>query len=70
MRVGAVRDRDAVDVRRGQQLVDALGELEPDLVVHVLAADAGDLLARDVGEVLELRDRLRSAMSTPTAPDL
>ena len=35
-----------------------LRELQPDLVVHVLAADAGDLLAGDVGDVLQLRDRL------------
>ncbi len=47
---------------------DALGELEPDLVVHVLAADAGDLLAGDLGDVLELRNRLRSGCPRPRRP--
>jgi hypothetical protein len=55
-RCRAVRDGDAIDVGRREQLVHALGELQPDLVFHVLAADAGDLLARDVGDVLQLRD--------------
>ena len=34
------------------------GELEPDLVIHRLAADVGDLLAGQFGDVLELRHRL------------
>ena len=36
-----------------RQLVDALGELEQDVEAHVLRADIGDLLAFDVGEVLD-----------------
>ena len=35
-----------------------LRELEPDLVVHVLAADVRDLLARDRRELVEVRHRL------------
>ena len=55
-RVGAVRDDDAGDVGHRDQLVDAAGELEPHLVVHVLRADVRDLLAAQVGELLRLRD--------------
>ena len=38
-----------------EQLVDPRRELDPDLVVHVLRADVGDLLAAHVGELLRLR---------------
>ena len=38
-RVGAVRDHDAGDIRLREDLVHARGELQPDLVVHVLRAD-------------------------------
>ena len=54
-RVGAVRDDDAVHVLHRGELVDAARELEPDLVVHVLRADVGDLLALEVRELLGLR---------------
>ncbi len=57
-RVGAVRDGHAVDIRLGGQLVHFGGELDPHLVVHVLAADGGDLHAAHVGEGLHLRHGL------------
>ena len=53
-RVRAVRDHDAVGVLGGEHFIEAVGELEPHLVVHVLAADVDDLLAGDVGDVLHL----------------
>ena len=56
-RVGAMRDDHAGDVRHGDQLVDAAGQLQPHLVVHVLGADVRDLLAAQIGELLGLRNR-------------
>ena len=57
-RVGAVGDDDAVHVVLREQFVDALGQLEPDLVVHGLAADVGDLFTGQLGDVGELRHGL------------
>ena len=37
-----------------EQLVDALGQLQPNLVVHVLRADVDQLLAGDVGQIKHL----------------
>jgi hypothetical protein len=53
-RVGAVGYHDAIHRSVLDQLVDPPTQLEPDLVVHVLAADAGDLLARDLGDLAQL----------------
>src|SRR6185436_17170469 len=41
-------------LRGDQDGVDPMGQLEPHLVVHGLAADVGDLFAGDVRQVLEL----------------
>ena len=57
--VRAVRDHDAVDVGRRQQLVDALRDLQHDLERHVLRADVRDLLALDVREIRRARNRLQ-----------
>ncbi len=54
-RVGAVGDDDAVHVVLREQFVATVGELEPDLVVHRLAADVGDLFAGQHGDIGELR---------------
>ena len=54
-RVGAVGDDDAVDVLGLQEDVHAVGQLEPDLIVHVLAADVDQLLAGDLGELVHAR---------------
>ena len=51
--VGAVGDHDGIHIRLRQQLIHALGALEPHFVVHVLAADIHDLLATDVGQVAQ-----------------
>ena len=48
-------DDHAIDVGRREHLVDAVGQLEPDLMIHRLAADVGRLLAGKLGHVLELR---------------
>ncbi len=37
-----------------EQLVDALGELEPNLIVHVLRTDVDELLTTDVGQIKHL----------------
>ncbi len=52
--VRAVGDDDAVDVVVGEEFIDPLGQLEPDGVAHILAADVGDLLAGDPREILQL----------------
>ena len=39
-----------------EQLVDALGELEPNLIIHVLRTDVDELLAADVGQIKHLRN--------------
>ena len=54
-RIGAVRDGDAVDVRLSRQAVHFGGQLDPQLVVHVLAADGGHLHAAHIREFLHLR---------------
>ena len=51
-----------------EQLVRALGELEPDLVVHVLAADVRDLLAAELGDLVELRHRLDQVLDLEAGP--
>ena len=53
--VGTVRDHDAVDVRLREQGVDALGELQPDVVRHAFACDLRDLFAAHVGQFLQVR---------------
>jgi hypothetical protein len=63
-RVGAVRDDDAGDVRHRDDGVDPIGELEPDLVVHVLRAYVRNLLALERGDLLgfgNCRDQLVDA---------
>ncbi|MHC2253889.1 hypothetical protein ACVILK_003581 [Bradyrhizobium embrapense] len=51
-----MRDNDAVDLLVVNSGTDALDEVEPDLVVHVLRADRRDLLSRDLGESVDARD--------------
>ena len=50
-----------------EHLVHALGELEPDLVVHVLAADVRDLLAGELRQVLHLRHGLDQVLDLERA---
>ena len=52
--VRAVGDHDARHIGHGDERVDAIGQLEPHLVVHVLRPDVGNLLAAHVGELLGL----------------
>ena len=48
-------DDHAVHVIPRQHGVAAAGELQPDLVIHILAGDVGDLFAGQLGNVPELR---------------
>ena len=48
-------------------VVEPLGELQPDLVVHVLAADVDDLLAGDDRQLVEVRDRLDQLLDVERA---
>ena len=58
-RIGAVRDRDAVDVRCRQQAIDFGRQRHPQLVVHVLTADRRHLHAADVREPSSFAARRR-----------
>ena len=49
--------------------VDAPGQLEPDLVVHVLRADVGDLLALSVASFFAWGTAAINC-STPTWPEV
>jgi hypothetical protein len=53
--VGPVGDDNSVDIVLREQLVDSLRELQPGIVVHVLAGDLEYLLAFDVGDLLQFR---------------
>ena len=57
-RVGAVGDHHGVHVFLCQHFVQTLGELEPDLVVHVLTADVDHLLAGDVRQIAQVGNGL------------
>ena len=55
-RIRAVRDHDAVNVLLRQELVAALRELQERRRIHVVGRNLHDLLARHVGNFLDLRD--------------
>ena len=57
-RVGAMRNQNAIGARIGERRVDAFRQLQPDLVVHVLAADARHLLAGEDRQLVQIGDRL------------
>ena len=57
-RVRPVRNGNAIHIRRSQNLIHPFGKLDPDFIVHVLASDAGDLFAFDVGYFFELGNGL------------
>ncbi|MCP1912381.1 hypothetical protein J2R96_004861 [Bradyrhizobium elkanii] len=50
-------DDDAVDLLVVNGRADALDEVEPHVVVHVLRADRRNLLGRHLGELVDARDR-------------
>ena len=66
-RIRAVRNHDSGHVRIGEQLVAALGKLQPDLVRHVFRADIGNLLTGHLGVLLDLRDRVDQNLNTQVA---
>ena len=66
-RVRPVRHDDAVHVGLREELVRAPGELAPHDVVHVLAADGGDLLAVELRELLDARGALDEGVDREAA---
>src|SRR5689334_16068008 len=55
---------DAAYIRLREQLVDAIRQLEPHLVVHVLRADVRDLLALEVRQLLRVWHRVEQLLDT------
>ncbi|CDE48686.1 unknown [Sutterella sp. CAG:351] len=66
-RIRAVRNHDSGHIWIGEQLVAALGKLQPDLVRHVLRTDVGNLLTGHLGVLLDLRDRVDQNLNTQVA---
>ena len=60
-------DDHAVVVFLVEELVDALGELQPHLVVHILRTDVHQLFATDVGQVEHLRHGIDQGLYTHLA---
>ena len=61
-RVGTVSDDDTVVAFVVEQFIDALGEFEPHIVVHVLRPDVDELLAADIRHVEHLRHGLYQSL--------
>jgi len=57
-----VGDYDPVDIRLVSQLVDPLGQRQPLLIGHVLARNLKNLFATNIGDVLQVGDRLNQCI--------
>ena len=63
-RVGTVSDDDAVVAFVVEQFIDALGEFEPHIVVHVLRPDVDELLSADICHIKHLWHGLYQRLHT------
>jgi len=58
-----VGDYDPVDIHLVSQLVDPLGQRQPLFIGHILARNLENLFATNIGDVLQVGDRLNQCIN-------
>ena len=63
-RIRTVGDDNAIDILAGQQFIAAFSQFEPNIIGHVLAVDAANLLTGYIGIILDFRHSIDEYINT------